>query len=154
MTDHQMPVTLGEAVSSDLPELLALYRYLHPDDPELAPNETLQRHWEAIMGNPSLHYAVARSEDSLVSTCALTIIPNLTRGTRPYGVIENVVTHPDFRRRGIGTQVLQYALGLAWQSDCYKVMLLTGSKQESTLRFYEYAGFVRGEKTGFVAKPP
>lgn len=149
-----IPVTLSEALPSDLPDLLALYRYLHPHDPQPALDEELLRHWEAILGNPALHYVVARSDGSLVSTCALTVILNLTRGTRPYGIIENVVTHPDYRGRGIGTQVLQYALELAWQSDCYKVMLLTGSKQESTLAFYERAGFVRGEKTGFVAKPP
>ena len=55
--------------------------------------------------------------------------------------------------RGIGTQVLKYALSIAWSRNCYKVMLMKGSKQESTLRFYEQAGFVRDEKTGFVARP-
>ena len=149
-----MPVTPGKAIFSDLPELLALYRYLHPDDPELTLDDILQSRWEFILSNPTLHYVVARSEGRLLSTCALTVIPNLTRNAQPYGIIENVVTHPDYRGRGIGTQVLQYALDLAWQAGCYKVMLLTGSKQEATLRFYEGAGFVRGEKTGFVAKPP
>ena len=96
---------------------------------------------------------MARTEGKLVSTCNLTIVPNLTRSAQPYGLIENVVTHPEYRKRGIGTQVLQYALNIAWKQGCYKVMLLTGSKRESTLRFYEQAGFVRGEKTGFVAKP-
>ncbi|MDQ2798148.1 MAG: GNAT family N-acetyltransferase [Armatimonadota bacterium] len=149
-----LPVTFDQTAPSDLPQLLALYRYLHPHDPELTLDEELLRHWETILRDPALHYVVARSEGSLVSTCALTVIPNLTRGARPYGVIENVVTHPDYRRRGIGTQVLQHALGLAWEANCYKAMLLTGSKQEATLSFYEHAGFVRGEKTGFVAKPP
>ena len=102
---------------------------------------------------PALHYVVARANGHLVSTCALTIVPNLTRSARPYGLVENVVTHPDCRKRGIATQVLRYALAIAWERNCYKVMLMTGSKQESTLRFYEKAGFVRGEKTGFVASP-
>jgi GNAT superfamily N-acetyltransferase len=81
-------------------------------------------------------------------------VPNLTRGARPYGLIENVVTHPDWRGRGIGTAVLHHALNLAWDADCYKVMLLTGRTDEATLGFYERAGFAGGEKTGFVARPP
>ena len=88
-----------------------------------------------------------------MSTCTLILVPNLTRGGRPYGLIENVVTHPDYRRRGLGTSVLKRALQAAWERNCYKVMLLTGSKNEATLRFYEKAGFARGVKTGFVARP-
>jgi GNAT superfamily N-acetyltransferase len=68
-------------------------------------------------------------------------------------LIENVVTHPDHRRQGFGGQVLQYALQIAWDQNCYKVMLLTGRKEESTMVFYEKAGFVRGVKTGFIAYP-
>ena len=146
-------VLIETAMPGDLPELLALYHYLNPDDSVLPVNDTLRQHWQAILDDPALHYIVARCEGKLVSTCALTIIPNLTRSARPYGLIENVVTHPDYRRRGIGTQVLQYALATAWKQGCYKVMLLTGSMNEATLRFYEQAGFVRGEKTGFVARP-
>lgn len=48
--------------------------------------------------------------------------------------------------------MLKHALSLAWSRNCYKVMLMTGSKQESTMRFYEQAGFARGEKTGFIAR--
>jgi GNAT superfamily N-acetyltransferase len=120
----------------------------------IAIDRSIQELWESILNNPSLHYLGAYVAGELVSTCTLTIIPNLTRGARPYAVIENVVTHPQFRRRGLATQVLQHALRIAWAQGCYKVMLLTGSKQEATLRFYEKAGFRRGDKTGFVAHPP
>lgn len=152
MKTNDKYIEIGLAVPSDLPELLALYRYLNPGDPVLEVDDTLLNHWNAILDNPALHYVVARSDGRPVSTCALTIIPNLTRSARPYGLIENVVTHPDYRRRGIGTQVLRHALSIAWSHNCYKVMLMTGSKQESTMRFYEGAGFVRGKKTGFVAR--
>jgi GNAT superfamily N-acetyltransferase len=64
------------------------------------------------------------------------------------------VTAPTHRRRGIGTEVLRHALQLAWDLDCYKVMLMTGRSNERTLQFYEKAGFIRGVKTGFVARPP
>ena len=133
--------------------MLALYRHLHPSDPELLVTPNIKRLWRRICSDPQLHYLVTDVAGTLVSTCTLTIIPNLTRSARPYGLIENVVTHPDFRRRGIGTAILRFALRLAWEQGCYKVMLLTGRKDEATLRFYELAGFEAGEKTGFVAKP-
>ena len=107
--------------------------------------------WQRICANPELQYLGAELNGALVSTCTLTIIPNLTRSARPYGLIENVVKHPEFRRRGLATLPLRFALQWAWQSDCYKVMLLTGRKDEATLRFYEQARFKAGVKTEFIA---
>jgi len=80
--------------------------------------------------------------------------PQPTRACRPYALIENVVTHADHRNKGYGKAILADALSHAWASGCYKVMLLTGKKDEATLRFYESASFVADEKWGFVAKPP
>jgi GNAT superfamily N-acetyltransferase len=133
--------------------LLGLYRHLHPADPELSMTPDLQALWAHICADPSLHYLVVDSGAGIVSTCTLTIIPNLTRSARPYGLIENVVTHPAFRKQGVATALLHRALEIAWEASCYKVMLLTGRTDEATLRFYQKAGFEAGVKTGFVAKP-
>ena len=43
------------------------------------------------------------------------------------------------------------AIERAWEADCYKVMLMTGSKKSSTLAFYEAAGFEQS-KTGFQVR--
>jgi GNAT superfamily N-acetyltransferase len=84
----------------------------------------------------------------------LQVVPNLTRGARPYGLIENVVTRQDKRGQGYGSAVLKAALDLAWEKGCYKVMMLTGRKDAKVFGFYEKAGFKAGVKTGFVAVPP
>lgn len=81
------------------------------------------------------------------------MIPNLTRGCKPYAVIENVVTHSQHRQQGYGTAILKHALAYAWSVECYKVMLMTGRKDEATLRFYESAGFDRQSKQAFIAMP-
>lgn len=147
-------MTIRRMTVSELPDLLRLYAFLHPDDPDVAPTDPMARRlWEEITANPSLRYYVAEEQSQLVATCTLALIPNLTRGLRPYGVIENVVTDPAFRKRGLATAVLRHALNEAWDAGCYKVMLATGSTREETLRFYEHAGFQRGVKTGFVAYP-
>ena len=145
-------LTIRKIREDELPSLLNLYRHLHPSDPELVVTNEVERLWHRILSDSQLHYLVAEVAEQVVSSCTLAIISNLTCSARPYGLIENVVTHPDFRRRGIGTRILQAALELAWEQDCYKVMLLTGRKDEATLRFYQQAGFEAGVKTGFVAK--
>lgn len=136
----------------ELNSLLSLYEYLNLDDPVLEVDEGLKRHWDDIICNPDYFYLVAEEDGKLVSTCNLTIIKNLTRQARSYGLIENVVTHPNYRKKGYGTAVLKKAVKIAEEHGCYKVMLLTSQKDDATLNFYQNAGFNRGEKTGFIVR--
>ncbi len=148
METHFRPVRADELAS-----LLDLYQHLNADEPPLPAAEVLHQVWNTFLSDPKISCLVGETDGRLVASCTLVIIPNLTRAARPYGLIENVVTRSDYRQKGIGSALLRHALRLAWEQDCYKVMLLTGRKQEETLRFYEKAGFKRGVKTGFVAKP-
>lgn len=137
-----------------LDTLLGLYRHLHRADEPLPDPATVRNVWEDLCSSPRYRCLGGYAGSELVASCTLTVIANLTRGCRPYGVVENVVTHTDHRRRGYGKAMLTHALADAWASDCYKVMLLTGRKDHATLRFYEAAGFDAHEKQGFVAKAP
>ena len=138
----------------ELDDLLSLYTHLHESDDKMPPREYVDAVWSEIQHDPRQKCFGLFLEGSLVSSCVLTIIPNLTRGCRPYGVLENVVTHSAFRRQGLGHSLITAALGFAWDRGCYKVMLLTGRKTESVFRFYESAGFDRHSKQAFLAKPP
>jgi GNAT superfamily N-acetyltransferase len=139
--------------ADELEALLDLYTHLNPADAPLPEAVALRQVWSDFLADSKIRCLVGEVEGRLAASCTLVIIPNLTRGARPYGLIENVVTHTDYRQKGIGTRLLRHALQLAWENNCYKVMLLTGRQEEATLRFYEQAGFQRGVKTGFVAKP-
>jgi GNAT superfamily N-acetyltransferase len=146
-------VNIREIQADELQKLLSLYEHLHARDdppPSAADAEAV---WSEALANPRIKYFGGFAADLLVSSCTLTVIPNLTRACRPYGVIENVVTHATQRGQGWGKAILAYALDAAWRQDCYKVMLLTGRKDDATLRFYERAGFDRHDKQAFVAKP-
>lgn len=88
-----------------------------------------------------------------VTTCTLVVVPNLTRGATPYALIENVATAAGHQRRGYGAALLRYAASRAFAEGCYKVMLMTGSKDPSILRFYKNAGFEQS-KTGFQMRAP
>ncbi len=144
---------IRELRTHELTQLLALYQHLHEHDEPRPQAPEVEAVWAEALANPRIRYFGGWNEDLLVASCTLTVIPNLTRACRPYGVIENVVTHAAHRGHGWGHAVLQHALAHAWQKGCYKVMLMTGRKDESTLRFYEKAGFDRYGKQAFVAKP-
>jgi GNAT superfamily N-acetyltransferase len=138
---------------NELDELLALYSHLHRSDDPLPDESVIQAVWQELLANPRYKYFGGYLESELISSCTLTVIPNLTRGCKPYGVIENVVTHASHRNQGHGKALLAHALAHAWSVGCYKVMLLTGRKDEATFKFYESAGFDHNGKQAFLAKP-
>lgn len=138
-----------EARIEDLDELLRLYLFLHEDSiPEM--NEHLEKTWNQIIEDPNHHLIVNEIDGKIVSSCVCVIIPNLTRNVRPYAFVENVVTHADYRGRGLARECLNYAKEISEKENCYKMMLLTGSKKSEILRFYENSGYNSGDKTAFV----
>ncbi|MGE5380772.1 MAG: GNAT family N-acetyltransferase [Methylocystaceae bacterium] len=143
---------IREIREDELESLLSLYQFLNLDDPKMDIDDQLKKHWQDIYMDPGLKYLVAEENGQLVSSCCLAVIKNLTRSARPYGLIENMVTHPRYRKKGYGTIILKHAVEIARKENCYKVMLLTSRKDEATWRFYEAAGFNRGDKTGFIVR--
>ncbi|NEV09853.1 MULTISPECIES: GNAT family N-acetyltransferase [Rhizobium] len=137
---------------ADLPTLLALYRHLNTEDPILEPGLAESRLAE-ILAHPGMTIFAAFNGEKAVSSVTQIVVPNLTRGGAPYALIENVVTHADYRRRGLAGTVIRTAFASAWERNCYKVMLLTGSKNPATLRFYANCGF-KQDKTGFHIRRP
>lgn len=134
----------------ELSELLNLYRQLQPNDPDVYENKALKDTWDLIYNDQNLYYIVVEVDGEIISSCNISIIKNLTRNLRSYGLIENVITDSNYRKEGYATKALNMAIDIAKDNNCYKLMLLTGSKKEETLKFYKQAGFVRGIKTGFI----
>ena len=135
------------AGQDDLAILLELYTHLHGNE---MPGELPEALWRDILTDPNHDVIIAEEDGLAASSCVLIVVPNLTHRQRPYALIENVVTHEAYRGRGLASAVLAFAKNIAQRRGCYKIMLMTGSKEESTLRFYEHAGYNREDKTGFV----
>ncbi len=138
-----------EIFENELNELLELYLHLHEDSVP-AMSEHLRSTWKTIVQDKNHHIIVNFIDGKIVSSCVCVIIPNLTRNVRPYAFIENVVTHKDYRAKGYATECLDHAKEIAKAENCYKMMLLTGSKKDSTKKFYEHAGYNSTDKTAFI----
>ena len=138
-----------EAVKEDLDELLNLYLFLHEKNiPKKS--EYLENTWKTIIEDINHHIVVKEINGKIVSSCVCVIIPNLTRNIRPYALIENVVTNENYRGKGYATECLNYAKEIAIKNNCYKMMLLTGTKNENTLAFYKNAGYNSNDKIAFI----
>ena len=142
-------VIIREITDNDFDGLMRLYMELH-DNPFPERSERVMTLWEHILSDKDHHIIAAEVDGTIAASCVCVIIPNLTRGQRPYAFVENVVTSAAFRRRGLATACLNYAKKLARNENCYKIMLLTGSKEPGVHSFYESAGYNSSDKTAFI----
>lgn len=138
-----------EIYENELNELLELYLHLHETSvPQMT--EQLKSAWSTVVNDKNHHIIVKAADGKIVASCVCVIIPNLTRGVRPYALIENVVTHSEHREHGYATECLNFAKEIAKSENCYKMMLLTSSKKDSVLNFYKGAGYNCEDKTAFI----
>ena len=140
---------IREIEPNELDGLLRLYMQLH-GNPFPEKTDELRALWHRILKDPDHHIIVAVEGERIVSSCVCVIVPNLTHGQQPYALIENVITDEAFRGKGLATACLDYARETARAANCYKIMLLTGSKEESTHRFYQRAGYNANDKTAYI----
>ncbi|MBN1533438.1 MAG: GNAT family N-acetyltransferase [Spirochaetes bacterium] len=144
-----MDSAIRYARQEDLERVVALYRHLNPDD-QYADTARLGEVWERIMAYGDIFRILIGEEDGeAAASCSLAFIPNLTRGGRPIAFIENVITRPESRNRGHATRLLQEAIRLSWEQDCYKVVLMSNVKRTEAHRLYESIGFKRDSKYGY-----
>lgn len=148
-------IEIRSAQTGDIDALIPLYHHnLSAKTPNNPIDDNVRAHWQSILDDPRLHYFVAEIDGDLVATCNLTVVPNLTHDFQPWGIVENVVTHVDYRRQGIGRRMIDAALDKAWREGCYKVMLMSGATREDAHEFYRALGFDGENKKGFVAYRP
>ncbi|WP_024285925.1 GNAT family N-acetyltransferase [Cellulomonas sp. KRMCY2] len=139
-----MSVRVRAACSDDLAAVLALLRELHSEDPAV-PLPHACAVWDAILAQPGRTVLVAENDSGhIVGTAEITITENLTRGARPFGLVENVVVEESQRRLGAGRALLDRATELARAASAYKVQLASGSADATS--FYQAVGWsVAGE---------
>lgn len=141
-------LVLRRAEWRDLDSILKLFTFLHDEVPPLP--EKAAGVWRQMMDDPKIHVLLALVGESLAASCALVVVPNLTRRARSFAVVENVVCHPQYRRRGYALATLRFAEEIARMEDCYKLMLMSGQKHAGAQHLYQKAGYNQTDKTAFV----
>ena len=152
MPEKQTMLIIRKATPADAEALHDLYfNHLTANPPAETQDMAVWREKLSRFGtDPFYHLLVGEIDGQVISSVTLIIIENLTHNLRPYAVIENVVTHAAHRSKHYATELMNRASDIASELGCYKIMLMTGSKEGRTLRFYENCGYNMNDKTAFI----
>lgn len=139
-------VDIREAHRDDLESILAIYA-----EPDIDNGKVLDlRGAEEILGRmksyPRYTLYVATIDNKVVGSFALLIMDNLAHMGAPSAVVEDVVVNSKHRGRGIGSQMIKFAMEKARQAKCYKLALSCSINRDRAHKFYESLGF---EKHGY-----
>lgn len=112
-------LTIRPAKPDDAAEILALYRHLSKNDqsPDL---KIARANLQAILDIPHSEILTGWIDTRLVASCTLLQLPNLSRFGLPYALIENVVTHAEFRNNGYGKAILRIAADRAFANGAIR----------------------------------
>lgn len=91
--------------------------------------------------DPNLALVVAESAGRVVGCLQLAILPGISSQGGVRGLLEDVRVASDCRSRGIGEQLVQWALTEAKARGCNLVELLTHQTRIDAQRFYKRLGF-------------
>ena len=145
--------TVRLALEGDLESLMELFAASEVSD-HAQPIERAREIWAETITGDATDVFVAVEGERVAATCMLITVPNLLRGGRRLGVLENVVSHPDFRHGGFGRAVVEAALQAAWDKDCFHVLMQSGRQDPAVHRFYQALGFIPGLRTAYAVHNP
>ena len=139
-------ITIRRARRDDVAVIVAMLA----DDPLGSGRERLEdplppsyyRAFETLERDPNIQLVVAVEEGGAVIGCLqLCILPGLSSQGASRGLIEDVRVAAHCRSRGIGEQMVQWAIAQARTRGCKLVELLTHNSRVDAQRFYLRLGF-------------
>ncbi|MBV8696388.1 GNAT family N-acetyltransferase [Bradyrhizobium sp.] len=99
--------------------------------------------FDRVDRDPNLALVVAEEQGTVVGCLQLCILPGLSSQGASRALIEDVRVASARRSRGIGEQLVQWAIGEARARNCKLVELLTHQTRVDAQRFYARLGFQR-----------
>jgi GNAT superfamily N-acetyltransferase len=139
MNDLSNKIRLAE--KKDLPELLNLYRELTEDPADKISLIEAEEKLDRIKFYPEYHIYVAELANKIVGTFALLIMDNLAHRGEPSAIVEDVVILKEMQGKGIGKNMMNYAMEISRKKGCYKMVLSSHLRREKAHKFYESLGF-------------
>ncbi len=132
---------IRKATSVDIPFILRLFAQKDLDNGKIISEEEANEILEKFRIYPNYSLYVAEIGGQIVGTFELLIMDNLAHQGKPSGIVEDVVVSDEFQSKGIGREMMAYAMDMCRKSGCYKLTLSSSIHRERAHQFYENLGF-------------
>lgn len=134
--------TFTPASEADIPALSALLSVLFTQEVEFKPDEQAQRRGLAmVIRHPDVGAVlVARDGTRILAMVNLLFTVSTALGER-VALLEDMVVAPEARGSGIGSALLNHAIGFAQDLGIQRITLLTDHDNHAAQRFYSKHGF-------------
>ena len=117
-----------------------------PDRPDEPEHPRYLAALAAIDADPNQRLIIAEYEGRPAGTLQLTYIPGIARLGEMRCIIEAVHIAPDLRSRGLGSQMIRWAIEQARDRGCGVVQLTSNKKRVDAHRFYQRLGFAQSHE--------
>lgn len=145
-----MSLSFRDAARADLAVILelgfagaavpGLVKPPEPDHPDMLAG------FEAISADPNHRLIVAEENGVIVGTLQISYIPGVSGNGMWRGQIENVHIRSDRRGKGLGGEVMEWAIARCRERGCGVVQLTSNKVRKDAHRFYERLGFEKSHE--------
>ncbi len=135
--------TVSTATYNDLEAMAQLLQFLFTQEADFTPSPNTQlRGLKLIMDNQETgQLLVIKTDEKCIGMVNLLYTISTAMGGK-VAILEDMVIHPDFRNKGLGSILLKHAINFAQQHGCMRITLLTDSDNFKARNFYSKMGFV------------
>jgi ribosomal protein S18 acetylase RimI-like enzyme len=136
-------IAFEPARDADLAQLVELLAVLFEQEAEFRPDAGKQSAaLQLILSDPVRgRIYVARDGRKVVAMASLLFTVSTAEGGKA-AWLEDLVVHPEYRRRGTGQKMLDYVVSQARSEGVLRITLLTDMQNERAQALYRRAGFV------------
>jgi len=142
LVEGKVNLLIREAKPEDAPAVSKLFSELVIFEEDLP---FLAGQIDVFRADPNYYLAVACRENDVVGMAMAVLCQNICRQLSPFMLIENMVVSPDYRRQGIGRQIMLYLEDWARKNNCGFITLVSQHKRNNAHQFYQALGYAHDD---------
>lgn len=137
---------IRRATKDDAEAITNLYRELNT----LSPVSVSPERIDAVAKSSNTYLLVCDDAGEIVATALVCLCQDVMFDNQPFALVENVVVTGDYKRRGVGRNIMGHIEAFCLEQDCSKIMLQTSSENRNARDFYTAMGYNPDAKIGFI----